>query len=326
MTAEAARELGPGAVERETLTERITVGAFRSMERMAMRWPERPTRMLFEAFGAAAFQGARGARATVAGNLAHVIGRPADSPLVQEATREAFSLYAKFWYEAFRVRTMSKEEMNRRFVIQGLENIDHGIEQGRGAICVLPHMGNWDAAGKFLAVNGYRMAAVAEELKPRRMFELFLEHRRALGMHIVPLTEGRHVGMEVARLLSENWCITLVADRDLGGKGVEVEMFGAPRKLPAGPALLSLSTGAPLLVSSVYTTEDGWFCIIEPPLEIERTGSMRQDVNTMTREIARGFERMIAAKPTDWHMFQPAWDDVPGGAEALGPVDVAAAP
>jgi phosphatidylinositol dimannoside acyltransferase len=317
----------PGGPERETLGQRVAVGAFRSMERIAMRWPERPARLLFDVFGAAAFQVVRGTRATVAGNLAHVIGRPADSPLVQDATREAFSLYSRFWYEAFHVRTASKEEMNRRFVIEGLENIDRGIERGRGAICVLPHMGNWDAAGKFLAVNGYRMAAVAEELKPRRLFEFFLHHRRELGMHIVPLAKNRHVGVELARLLSDNWTITLVADRDLGGKGVEVEMFGAPRKLPAGPALLSLSTGAPLLPSSVYTTEDGWFCVIEEPVEIERTGSMRQDVATLTREVARSFERMIAARPTDWHMFQPAWDDVAGASPAVdqAPPDAAGA-
>jgi lauroyl/myristoyl acyltransferase len=25
--------------------------------------------------------------------------------------------------------------------------------------------------------------------------------------------------------------------------------------------------------------------------------------------MAERFERAIAAKPTDWHMFQPAWDE-----------------
>jgi KDO2-lipid IV(A) lauroyltransferase len=85
-------------------------------------------------------------------------------------------------------------------------------------------------------------------------------------------------------------------------------MFGATRKLPAGPALLSLTSGAPLQVCPVYTTDSGWNCRIGRPLEIERTGKMRTDVTALTHVMAREFERVIAAKPTDWHMFQPAWE------------------
>ena len=85
-------------------------------------------------------------------------------------------------------------------------------------------------------------------------------------------------------------------------------MFGEKRRLPAGPARLSLGTGSPLLVCAVFTTKRGWHCRIGAPVEIERTGDMRQDVATATRVMAAGFERYIAAAPTDWHMFQAAWE------------------
>jgi KDO2-lipid IV(A) lauroyltransferase len=31
-------------------------------------------------------------------------------------------------------------------------------------------------------------------------------------------------------------------------------------------------------------------------------------VAALTRLVAERFERAIAAHPTDWHMFQPAWE------------------
>jgi KDO2-lipid IV(A) lauroyltransferase len=89
---------------------------------------------------------------------------------------------------------------------------------------------------------------------------------------------------------------------------VDVEMFGATRKLPAGPALLTLTSGAPMLVCQIYTTDVGWHCRIDRPLEVERSGEMRADVTALTRALAVEFERSISAKPTDWHMFQPAWE------------------
>jgi KDO2-lipid IV(A) lauroyltransferase len=168
-------------------------------------------------------------------------------------------------------------------------------------------MGNWDAAGHFLCANGYRLAAVAEHLRPRQIFDQFLRHREALGMQIVPLTADKRTGIEVATFLADNWLVALVADRDLGGRGVDVEMFGATRKLPAGPALLSIRTGSPLMACVVYTTDEGWFCRIGVPLDIERTRETRKDVTALTTLLARQFERDIAAKPVDWHMFQPAW-------------------
>jgi KDO2-lipid IV(A) lauroyltransferase len=116
------------------------------------------------------------------------------------------------------------------------------------------------------------------------------------------------VGPQLIELLAGNWALALVADRDLTGRGVDVEMFGATRKLPAGPALLSITSGAPLMVASIYTTDAGWHCRIQPPIQVETTGNTRADVTAITLAMAREFERVIAAKPTDWHMFQPAWE------------------
>jgi KDO2-lipid IV(A) lauroyltransferase len=101
--------------------------------------------------------------------------------------------------------------------------------------------------------------------------------------------------------------IALVADRDFTGRGVEVEMFGRKRTIPAGPALLSLTTGAPLIVTPTYTTPNGWRIEIREPLTIEPTGDKRADVRALTVLMARTFEEAIAAVPSDWHMFQPGW-------------------
>jgi KDO2-lipid IV(A) lauroyltransferase len=154
-------------------------------------------------------------------------------------------------------------------------------------------------------VQGYRIASVAEVLKPPRLFDLFLRHREELGMRIVPLASG--TGRRLGELLAENWIVALVADRDLTGRGVEVEMFGARRRIPNGPALLAISTGAPLLPCVIYTTADGWRIEISPPLEAPGTGNRRADVAALANTIACHFERSIAAHSADWHLFQPGW-------------------
>jgi KDO2-lipid IV(A) lauroyltransferase len=281
--------------------------AYRDLERIAMTLPERVGRPLFRGLGAAAHELLPGVRATVAANQATVLGLEPDTAVVRAATREAFRLYARYWYDTFRLRALSPAEVDRRSRVVGVEHIDAALEAGHGCIAVLPHLGNWDVAGHWMAAHGYPIAAVAEVLEPRRLAELFVRHREELGMRVVPLAEGTHVGQQLAKLLSDNWLVALVADRDLSGRGVEVEMFGRTRRVPAGPALLSITSGAPLLVCSSYTTHEGWAVRIGSPLEIERTGNTRDDVTALTRLMAEGFERSIAACPPDWHVFQPAW-------------------
>jgi len=293
----------------ETPKETLAYWGYRSLERVAMALPERIGRWAFAALGRTAYRSLPNLRATVGANQARVLGADPGDDRVALATREAFELYARYWFDAFRIRAMTKDEFNDRMRVVGREHVDRALEAGRGCICVLPHLGNWDAGGHWFGANGYRIAAVAEELRPRRLYELFTRHREQLGMRVIGLEKDAHVGTQLKQLLSENWMVALVADRDLSGRGIEVEMFGAPRRVPAGPALLSLTSGAPLLPAPTATLDRGWEVRFEAPLEIERTGSIRADVAELSRVMASRFERAIAARPTDWHMFQPGWED-----------------
>ena len=296
------------SVRRETWRETLAYWSYRALELLAMSLPPAVGRWVFSTVGGIAHATLDGVRATVAANQANALGLDADDERVKMSTREAFDLYARYWYDSFRVRVATPDEVNARTRTVDVHNIDDGLERGKGVVCVLPHMGNWDVGGHWLALHGYRIASVAEELRPPRLSELFLRHREELGMRIVPLAKNGNVGAQLKQLLADNWVVALVADRDLSGRGVEVEMFGGPWRVPAGPAVLSLAAGAPLLVCPVYTLDDGWEIRIGSPIEIERTGAIRQDVRALSQSIATEFERAIAAKPADWHMFQPGWN------------------
>ena len=59
---------------------------------------------------------------------------------------------------------------------------------GQGAVVALPHAGNWDLAGAWVAAHDWPITTVAERLKPEGMYERFVAYRRGLGMEIIPLT------------------------------------------------------------------------------------------------------------------------------------------
>jgi KDO2-lipid IV(A) lauroyltransferase len=280
--------------------------AYRLMHLVCPLLPTRIGRRVFDRAGRLLFRLAPRMRATVTANQAQVLGRPADDPLVRASAREAFARYARYWFDTFHVLAWPDERVIEAFRFDNLDLVEKGLAEGKGVVIGVPHMGNWDVGGRAMGLRLAPVVSVAEHLKPEPLFELFLEHRRQLGMDIIDLA-GDHVGRQLTHQLERNRIVALVADRDLSGGGVEVEMFGRARRMPSGPAMLSVSSGAPLLAAAIVTTPQGWHLTFSP-VSVERTGRRKEDVVALTRGLASAFERGIASAPSDWHLFQPGWD------------------
>ena len=75
------------------------------------------------------------------------------------------------------------------------ENVDLTLEHmrnGRGVIYALPHMGDFEQAGRWVILVGAgSFTTVAERLKPESVFEKFLAFRQGLGMEVLPTTAAR---------------------------------------------------------------------------------------------------------------------------------------
>lgn len=232
---------------------------------------------------------------------------------LRRAVQEAFDSYAHYWLESFRLPNLSGATVERGFDVDGYENIEEGLAAGNGVILVLPHLGGWEWAGRWIAEQGHQITVVVEKIEPPELFEWFVELRSALGMNVVAL--GADAGTVVMRALRDNHVVCLLADRDLQGGGPEVEFFGERTTMPGGPATLSLRTGAPILPTAVYFTGrvDGHRAWVRPPLPIERVEKrLRDDVQRITQLLAQELEILIRRAPSQWHMFQPNWPSDPG--------------
>jgi KDO2-lipid IV(A) lauroyltransferase len=237
-------------------------------------------------------------------NLARVIGSsPAEVP--DSLIRAALASYARYWREAFRLPSMDLPALADRLdkVFVGAEHFAAAHAAGRGAVMALPHSGNWDMAGVWLAQNYGTFATVAERLKPESLYDRFIDFREGLGFEVLPLTGGDRPPAEVlAERLRQNTFVCLMADRDLTRSGVPVEFFGEPTRMPAGPAKLAIETGAPLHPAHVYY--DGADCVVQIDDAIDTSSG---DVGVIIQALADRFAINIAKHPQDWHMLQPLW-------------------
>jgi lauroyl/myristoyl acyltransferase len=217
----------------------------------------------------------------------------------QQAVREAFESYARYWMESLRLPEMDPADVDAGFSIEGLEHIKAALDAGTGAILALPHVGGWEVGGSWFVRQGFPLTVVVEALKPPELFGWFADLRKSQGFTVIPLS--RSAGLSVVRALRANQIVALVSDRDIAGGGVEVEFFGERTTLPAGPATLASRLKVPLLPTAVYFDGPGHHAVVRPPIPLDG------DVATITQILAHELEDLIRAAPEQWHLFQPNW-------------------
>jgi lauroyl/myristoyl acyltransferase len=241
-------------------------------------------------------------------NLARVV--PDASRLeLKRLTRAGMRSYLRYWCEIFQLPNMTTQQVVSRMDVVGDPLLRDAVAAGKGMILSLPHTGNWDHAGAWLAGTGVPFTTVAERLKPESLFERFVEFRESLGMEVIPLTGGEQPPFKIlAERLRSGGVLCLLADRDLTASGIEVDFFGSAAKMPAGPAALAHDTGAALFpVTAWYPDSKRWGLHVHDQVHIPADGDRDAKIKAMTQQVAKAFQAAITAHPQDWHMLQRLW-------------------
>jgi KDO2-lipid IV(A) lauroyltransferase len=212
----------------------------------------------------------------------------------------------RYWCDTFRFPDWSTQRILGTVTINDESILMDAVAAGTGAIVTLPHCGNYDHAAAYFCARGAKIVTVAEHLKPEKLFKKFMQYRSDFGMESLPL-DGRVIPTLMQRIRS-GCVIALAADRDLSKSGINVNFFGGPARMPAGPALLAIRTGAPLISAYVSYTPTG-IHIDFTRIELPTQGTETEKVAALVQRSADLFAEGIAKYPHDWHMMQRIWID-----------------
>jgi KDO2-lipid IV(A) lauroyltransferase len=229
-----------------------------------------------------------------------------DQSGLEELVRRGVLSYMRYWMETFRSPDWSKERILSTVTVSNEHLLMDPINNRTGVVVSLPHAGNWDHAGSYFCSRGARLVTVAEVLKPRALFEKFLAYRQAIGMEVLPL-DSRAFPTLIQRA-RDGKLVALVADRDLSSSGIDVNFFGGVARMPAGPAIVAIRTGIPLVTAFVSYTDSGIHVDLRE-VAIPEGADEAARVKASVQLCADNFADGIKAHPDDWHMMQRIWVD-----------------
>lgn len=222
-------------------------------------------------------------------------------------TKLGMRSYLRYWFDTFRLNKWSKNRIIETTYVIRENLLRDPIALKKGCIVALPHAGNWDHAAAYFCSTGITLTAVVEKLKPEAIFKKFLDYRSSIG--IEPISHKEKTIPILLERLRAGKLVALVADRDMSRSGVEVDFLGGVAKMPSGPAILAIESGAPLLTAYIRYLDKGIEITFDETIKLPVSGTKEEQIKIVTQSIANNFAKRIKDSPVDWHMLQRIWID-----------------
>jgi KDO2-lipid IV(A) lauroyltransferase len=186
---------------------------------------------------------------------------------------------------------------------------DEVLAEGKGAIVISGHVGNWELLGQAIAAAGYPIATIATPFYDARITSWLDRWRAQWGLKI--LWRHGNSGKAILRVLRQNNLMAFLIDQDTKTAGDYVLFFGRPAFTPTTPAALALRTGAPVVFCWHHRRGKHHHITVER-ITYNRTGNHHRDVLALTAMLTARLESVIRAAPEQWVWMHRRWRTTPG--------------
>ena len=183
----------------------------------------------------------------------------------------------------------------------GLEALEKAHAEGRGAIIVSAHFGQWEAIRHFLKARGLETGAVYRE-NSNPWYEMrFLAGIKQGGDPIV--AKGSAGNMKMVRHLRKGGFFALLVDQKIQ-QGHLLPFLGIDALTTTSPAELALRYDLPLVPAFGTRAKNNRNIdvVFEAPIE-------PSDALQMTREVNDRISARILANPEQWYWLHKRWID-----------------
>lgn len=260
-----------------------------------------------------------GHREEILGNLRQTLFRECSDPnRARQVCREFFDLLGMEDLDAFYYRSWNPSNLERFFALEGVENLDRALQQGKGAILLTAHLGSLCAAIVALGIRGYPITHVArgypeEQSLPAPFLAYALRKiswmESQIGRPLIyapagndPVSSARSA-LEILGALKKNQLVSMAIDvlPEMVRETAPVRFLDSLGRFPTNLVRIAHESQSPVIPYFPLRKKREWEkqrIRIFPPLQL--SGSLSEDLQQCVRQL----EEMIRTHPEHWF----SWD------------------
>jgi KDO2-lipid IV(A) lauroyltransferase len=234
--------------------------------------------------------------------------------------RDNFHSYGMALAEFAHLSRMNPEDFEKH--IDGMEPFGHFVrsllEEGKGAILVTAHFGNWEWCNSVARPLGFYGGSIARPLDNPRLNEFVRSVRERNGLRIFDKAGAIRKALGALR---ENHLVGVLIDQDAGRTGLMSPFLGKAASTLTIPVELAIRTGCPLVTvglrrnTGANARPDGKRFTL-----VYGTEPYRPDPNAdadagaeakrLTDALNAGLSAMILDAPEQWFWLHRRWKSV----------------
>ncbi len=195
--------------------------------------------------------------------------------------------------------------------ITGENHLHRALKEGKGAVLITAHTGNWELLNARLCVAGIPMSIAVRDLYDPRIDALAGDLRSRFGTQVIHRDDK--AGRRLIAALKSNRVNGLLIDQDIRDiAGTFVPFFGKTAWTPTGAAALALRIGCPMIPAFDHRRPDGRHLVeVHPPLPVPPEGSTEERIHQLTAAATAAIEAHIRAYPEQWVWMHRRWRTQP---------------
>lgn len=248
-------------------------------------------------------------REIVLGNLSRAFGHEKSPYEIKMLARQVFANALQIIFEIGWSLGLDKEQLMKRFTIEGRSIIKNACEQGRGVLVLTAHFGNWELLSVVGAMLAHPLSVVYRPLDFKPLDRFFIHLRTRFGSKVIP---SKRSLFALLRSLGRGEMVVLLMDQNVDWyEGVFVDFLGHRACTNSGLALLALKTRAPVIPVFMVREKEGFIAKFLPEIPLQQTGDQTRDLEDNTQQYNHVIESFLRRYPDQWFWLHQRWKTKP---------------
>jgi KDO2-lipid IV(A) lauroyltransferase len=193
-----------------------------------------------------------------------------------------------------------------------LENFDvvvEALKKGKGLILMSGHFGNWELGAIATGIKiGKPLNVIVKKQRNKFVDREINKWRCWFGNKVIPMEKAFR---ESLRILSEGGIVALLADQSAPKEGLYVNFLGRPASTFTGPAIMSIRTGAPIVMGFAIREGNYRYRIVFEKIDFTSSESEDENIIKLTQLHTSMLEKYIRLYPDHWLWFHRRWKHQP---------------
>ena len=244
-------------------------------------------------------------RRVASDNLRQALGNHLGEAEIDAIVKRVFQNVGRALIETARFGRMTPELMQEIIVGDGEQHIRQARENGRGAVFLTAHFGNWELLGGWAGTHGMPIDLLTGEQSNQLIDAMMNNQRQKLGVGIIPKKTSLRV---VFKTLKANRMVGIAADQHDPSNSLILEFFGRLASVPRGPAAFAVKAGCPILPALMRRERyDRHVVMAGEPIFPPDSGDVEADIRNMTIQYLKFYEEIIGRYPDQWMWTHRRW-------------------